>query len=182
MKKVGDVITNFSIVGIKPGFNFPEERGQSAFKRITNLSFLGMWKVMYFYPKDFTFVCPTEIGDFAVLSDQFNIRNAVLMGGNSDTEFGKLAWRRQNSILDRLNHLSFCDPNGSLIDQLGIRDRTSGLPLRSTFILDGRNVVQYCSTLNPNVGRNPEEILRILDALQTKRMCASKRQIGDITF
>lgn len=181
MKSVGDVLTNFSIVGIKPGFNFPEEDGQSAFTKITETSFSQKWKVLYFYPKDFTFVCPTEIESFAHLSYQFSIRDSILLGGNSDNEFGKLAWRRQNNILNRLNHYSFSDVGGSLTDQLGIKD-WAGSTLRATFILDGKNVIQYCSALSHRVGRNPEEVLRVLDALQTKKMCASNRQIGDVTL
>jgi lipoyl-dependent peroxiredoxin subunit C len=178
MKTIGDKIEAFSVTGVKPGFNHHEEKGQSAFETITEKSFPGKWKIIYFWPKDFTFVCPTEITGFAKLARDFADRDAVLMGGSTDNEFCKLGWRRDHKDLDRLNHWSFADVSGSLVDQLGVREKDAGVALRATFIVDPDNVIQHVSVNNLNVGRNPEEILRILDGLQTDELCPCNRTVG----
>lgn len=182
MKTVGEKIEAFSVVGVKPGFNHHEENGVSAFEAITEKSFAGKWKVIYFYPKDFTFVCPTEIVGFDKLSKQFAERDAVLMGGSTDNEFAKLGWRREHKDLDKLGHYSFADVTGSLIDQLGVRDKTAGVALRATFIVDPDNVIQHVSVNNLNVGRSPEEVLRLLDGLQTDELCPCNRSVGGDTL
>jgi lipoyl-dependent peroxiredoxin subunit C len=182
MKTVGDKLAAFTVIAAKPGFNHHEENGASAFEEITEQSFPGKWKVIYFYPKDFSLVCPTEIVDFARIASEFEARDAVLMGGSVDNEFVKLAWRREDKDLDRLNHHSFGDTKGELIDQLGIRDQESGVALRATFIVDPDNVIQHVSVNNLNVGRNPAEVLRVLDGLQTDELCESGRLVGGATL
>jgi len=182
MKTVGDKVEAFSVVGVKPGFNNHEENGVSAFETITEKSFPGKWKIVYFYPKDFTFVCPTEIVGFDKLNQQFAERDAVLMGGSTDNEFSKLGWRREHKDLDKLGHYSFADVTGSLIDQLGVRDKAAGVALRATFIIDPDNTIQHVSVNNLNVGRNPEEVLRLLDGLQTDELCPCNRGVGGSTL
>jgi alkyl hydroperoxide reductase subunit AhpC len=182
MKTVGEKIEKFSVTGVKPGFNNHEEDGKSAFETITEASFPGKWKIIYFYPKDFTFVCPTEIVGFAKLVEQFNDRDAVVLAGSTDNEFCKLAWRREHKDLNRLNHWQFADTTGDLIDQLGVRDHAAGVALRATFIVDPDNVIQHVSVNNLNVGRNPEEVLRTLDGLQTDELCPCNRAVGGNTL
>ncbi len=182
MKTVGDKLEPFKINGVKPGFNYHKENEISAFESITENSFPDKWKIIYFYPKDFTFVCPTEIVGFNKLVNDFLDRNAILMGGSVDNEFVKLAWRRENPDLNRLAHYQFSDITGSLIDQLGIRHRDDGVALRATFIVDPNNFIQHVSVNNLNVGRNPIEILRLLDALQTDESCPCNRSIGGKTI
>ncbi|AGS06921.1 peroxiredoxin [Candidatus Profftella armatura] len=181
MKTIGQSLSSYRVIGVKPGFNLPEENNVSAFKVITESSFPGKWKIFYFYPKDFTFVCPTEISEYNKLVKDFNERNAILLGGSSDNEFVKLAWRRENSNLYKLNHWQFSDTNGSLIDQLGIRHET-GVALRATFIFDPQNIIQHITVNNLNVGRNPIETLRILDAIQTGKLCACNRTLNGKTL
>jgi len=118
MKTVGHTLDPFRVTGVKPGFNHHEEEGVSAFEELTEKSFPGKWKVIYFYPKDFTFVCPTEIVGFAKLAADFEDRDAVLLAGSTDNEFVKLAWRRDHKDLDRLNHWMFADTTGALVDML----------------------------------------------------------------
>ncbi|WP_137936892.1 peroxiredoxin [Chitinivorax sp. B] len=182
MKTVGQKVEAFSVVGVKPGFNNHEENGVSAFETVTEASFAGKWKIIYFYPKDFTFVCPTEIVEFNKLAKQFEERDAVLLGGSTDNEFVKLAWRRDHKDLDRLGHWQFADVTGSLVDQLGVRDAAAGVALRATFVIDPDNVIQHVSVNNLNVGRNPSEILRILDGLQTDELCPCNRPVGGATL
>ncbi|GAA5234720.1 redoxin domain-containing protein [Verticiella sediminum] len=182
MKTVGDKLDPFRVLGVKPGFNLPEENGISAFEAITESSFPGKWKVIYFYAKDFSDLCSTEIIGYARLAPEFEARDAVLMGGSADNEYVKLGWRREHADLSRLNHYQFADVAGDLIDQLGIRERTSGAPMRVTVIVDHDNVIQHISATNSMVGRNPEETLRLLDALLTGEPCPAGRPVGGATL
>lgn len=182
MLGIGDKLPEFTIVGVKPGFNKHEVDGQSAFQEITDKSFPGKWKVLFFYPKDFTFVCPTEIVEFAKLNEDFAERDCIVLGGSSDNEFCKLAWRREHKDLNSLNQWSFADANGTLIDALGIRDKNAGVALRATFIVDPHNTIQHVSVNALDVGRNPKETLRILDGLQSDELCPCNRPIGGETI
>lgn len=182
MKTIGDKLESFTVVGVKPGFNLPDENGASAFENLTAASFPGKWKVIYFYPKDFTFVCPTEIVEYNKVAGQLAERDAVLLGGSTDNEFVKLAWRRDHKDLDKLGHWQFADVTGSLVDQLGIRDKAAGVALRATFIVDPENVIQHVTVNNLDVGRNAQEALRVLDALQTGELCPCNRPVGGATL
>ena len=177
MLGVGDQFPEFEVTGVKPKFERHEENGESAFETLTEKSFEGKWKVWYFYPKDFTFVCPTEIAEFAKLSPDFEDRDCVVLGGSSDNEFCKLAWRRDHKDLNKLNSWMFADTNGTLIDNLGIREE-SGVAYRATYVVDPFGEIQHVSVNPLSVGRNPKEILRILDALQSDELCPCNRPVG----
>jgi lipoyl-dependent peroxiredoxin subunit C len=181
MLGIGDKLPSFSVTGVKPGFNAHEEAGKSAFETVTEASFQGKWKVIFFYPKDFTFVCPTEIAEFASLASDFADRDAVVLGGSTDNEFVKLAWRRDHKDLSKLPIWQFADSNGSLVDGLGVR-APAGVAYRTTFIVDPDNVIQHVYATNLNVGRNPKDTLRVLDALQTDELCPCNREVGGKTL
>jgi peroxiredoxin (alkyl hydroperoxide reductase subunit C) len=181
MRGIGEKLPAFSVTGVKPGFMNHEENGVSAFETLTESSFEGKWKVIYFYPKDFTFVCPTEIAEFARLTKEFADRDAVVLGGSTDNEFVKLAWRRDHKDLANLPHWQFADTNGSLTDGLGVRSE-DGVALRATFIVDPDNTIQHVYVTNLNVGRNPADTLRVLDALQTDELCPCNRSVGGETL
>lgn len=182
MLGIGDKLPEFSVMGVKPGFMAHEENGESAFQEITQDSFEGKWKVIFYYPKDFTFVCPTEIVEFAKLNDEFADRDTIVMGGSTDNEFCKLAWRREHPDLAKLSQWSFADTTGQLLDGLGVRDKQAGVALRATFIVDPHNVIQQVSVNSLNVGRNPKEILRLVDALQSDELCPCNRPVGGETI
>ena len=181
MKGVGEKLDDFNIVGVKPKFHEHEESGESAFETIDEKSFPEKWKVIYFYPKDFTFICPTEIVEYAKLNKEFLDRDCVVLGGSTDNEHCKLAWRREHKDLNKLDQWSFADTEGTLVDALGIRSE-EGVALRATFIVDPHNIIQHVSVNNLNVGRNPTETLRILDALQTDELCPCNRPVGGDTI
>ena len=182
MLGVGETIPAFKITGVKPGFNEHEEKGVSAFEKLTNASFPGKWKVIFFYPKDFTFVCPTEIAEFARLNKEFADRDAVVLGGSVDNEFSKLAWRRSHPDLDKLPMWSFADPGGAFTRALGVMNEDEGVSYRATFVVDPEGTVQHVYVTNLNVGRNPADTLRVLDALQTDELCPCNRQVGGETL
>lgn len=175
---VGERFPEFSVTGVKPKFMSHEEKGASAFETLTEKSFPGKWKLVYFYPKDFTFVCPTEIVEFARLNKDFADRDCIVMGGSTDNEFCKLAWRRDHKDLHNLDQWSFADNGGALASALGILDVKANVPLRATYIVDPHGVVQHVAVNSLPVGRNPKESLRILDALQTDELCACNRPVG----
>jgi lipoyl-dependent peroxiredoxin subunit C len=177
MANIGETLPSFKVVGVKPGFENHEEKGESAFTEITEASFPGKWKIIFFYPKDFTFVCPTEIAEFARLSQEFSDRDAVVLGGSTDNEHVKLAWRRNHKDLAKLPIWQFADTNGSLVDGLGVRS-PDGVAYRYTFVVDPDNVIQHIYATNLNVGRAPKDTLRVLDALQTDELCACNREVG----
>ena len=178
MLGVGEKLPDFKVVGVKPGFNLHEEKGESAFKDVTNDSFPGKWKVIFFYPKDFTFVCPTEIAEFAKLNPQFDERDAVVLGGSTDNEHSKLGWRREHPDLNRLPIWQFGDNGGKFARALGVLDEENGVALRATFVVDPHNTVQHVYVTNLNVGRAPADTLRVLDALQTDELCPCNRAVG----
>ena len=171
MLGVGETLPDFKIIGVKPKFNRHEENGESAFETLTKASFPGKWKVIFFYPKDFTFVCPTEIAEFARLNPQFDERDAVVLGGSTDNEHSKLGWRREHPDLHQLPIWSFADNGGVFARALGILNAEEGVAQRATFVVDPHNVVQHVYVTNLNVGRAPADTLRVLDALQTDELC-----------
>lgn len=179
---VGEKLPEFKLVGVKPGFNAHEENGVSAFEDLNQDSFAGKWKVIFYYPKDFTFVCPTEIAEFARLNKEFADRDAVVMGGSTDNEFCKLAWRRDHSDLSKLPMWQFADNGGVFARALGVLDANAGVALRATFIVDPHNVVQHVTVNALSVGRAPGDTLRVLDALQTDELCPCNRPVGGETL
>jgi peroxiredoxin (alkyl hydroperoxide reductase subunit C) len=150
-----------------------------AFERITSESNEGKWKVVFFWPKDFTFVCPTEIAAFGKLNGDFNDRDAVIYGVSTDTEYVHLAWRRSHPDLKDLPFPMLADIKRELAAAFGVLDKKEGVALRATFLVDPENVIRFVSVNDLNVGRNPEETLRVLDALQTDELCPCNWQKGE---
>jgi peroxiredoxin (alkyl hydroperoxide reductase subunit C) len=182
MMTVGDQLEPFVITGVKPGALSHED----AFQNISDSDFVGMWKVIVYYPKDFTFVCPTEIVAYDKLNKDFKDRDTILLVGSTDNEFCKLAWKNAHEDLKKTTCWFFADTargyERSLVNQLGVFNEGAGAALRATFIVDPKNVIQHVTVNNLDVGRNPEETLRVLDALQTGELCACNRQIGGETL
>jgi len=179
MKTVGDKLDAFALVGVKPG------QPEDAFFDITEKSYEGKWKVIVYYPKDFTFVCPTEIVAYDKLAKDFEDRDAILLTGSTDNEFCKISWQNAHPDLKQIKHVQFADTardERSLINQLGIFYAPAGAALRATFIVDPNNEIQHVTVNNLNVGRSPEETLRVLDALQTGELCACNRTVGGETL
>ena len=179
MKTIGDKLEAFSVQGVKPGFNHHEENGVSAFETITEKSFPGKWKVIYFWPKDFTFVCPTEIVGYGDLKQDFADRDAVLIGASTDTAHVHFAWRRSDEELAKADFPWIADNKKELAEALGILAKDEGVAFRATFIVDPDNIIQHVTVNGLNVGRNPQEALRILDALQTDELCPCNWQEGE---
>ena len=182
MKTVGQKLEKFAVTGVSPG---QTDNPDHAFYTITEKTFEGKWKIIVFYPKDFTFVCPTEIVAYDKLTEDFADRDAVLLTGSTDNEFCKLAWQKAHPDLAKIKHTQFADTQRgelSLVEQLGVFYAPAGAALRATFIVDPNNEIQHVTVNNLNVGRSPEETLRVLDALQTGELCPCSRPIGGDTL
>jgi peroxiredoxin (alkyl hydroperoxide reductase subunit C) len=154
----------------------------NAFQTFSHDSFPGKWKVVFFWPKDFTFVCPTEIAAFGKLDKEFRARDAQLLGVSIDSEFVHLAWRREKEELRSLPFPMLADLKRELTGALGILDPDAGVAQRATFIVDPQGVIRFVYVTDLNVGRSPEEVLRVLDALQTDELCPCNWQKGGETL
>lgn len=153
-----------------------------AFIDINQDTYKGKWKVVFFYPKDFTFVCPTEIAAFGKLNSEFQDRDAQVLGGSTDSEFVHMAWRQQKEELNDLPFPLVADTNRRLTSALGILDEEEGVAKRATFIVDPDNIIRFAMITDMNVGRNPDEVLRVLDALQTDELCPCNWKQGEETL
>lgn len=152
------------------------------FPEISNETYAGKWLVVFAWPKDFTFVCPTEIAEFGRLNDEFQDRDTQVLGMSTDNEFVHLNWRRSHRDLNNLPFPMLSDLRRDLSQALGILDAEEGVALRATYIVDPDGIVRHVSVNDLNVGRNPEEVLRILDALQTDELCPCNWQKGEETL
>jgi len=154
----------------------------TAFQDFDERSAAGKWQVFFFYPKDFTFVCPTEIAGFARLNAQFQERDAQLYAASTDSEFVHLAWRKDHESLRELPFPMLSDLSRELSAQLGILEPGDKVALRATFVVDPEGIVRFVSVTDGSVGRNPEEVLRVLDALQTGELCPCNWKKGQDTL
>ncbi|MBL8297046.1 MAG: peroxiredoxin [Rhodanobacteraceae bacterium] len=152
---------------------------KNAFVDINNDTYKGKWLVVFFYPKDFTFVCPTEITGFAKLNQAFLDRDAQVLTGSTDSEFVHHAWRTHHKDLNGLPFPMLADVKRELTSALGILDRDAGVAQRATFIVDPQGIIRFVYVTDLSVGRNPEEVLRVLDALQTDELCPCNWHQGE---
>jgi alkyl hydroperoxide reductase subunit AhpC len=154
----------------------------TAFQPVTNETYAGKWLVVFFWPKDFTFVCPTEIAAFGKLDGEFKDRDAQVLGVSIDSEFVHLAWRRDKEELRDLPFPMLADVKRELSQALGVLDPKEGVAQRATFIVDPQGVIRFVYVTDLNVGRSPEEVLRVLDGLQTDELCPCNWKKGDATL
>src|SRR5690349_2983067 len=165
-----------------PTFAATAVAADKQFIQITDKTYQGKWKVFFFWPKDFTFVCPTEIAAFGKLDKQFRDRDAQILGGSTDSEFVHLAWRNNHEDLRDLPFPMLADIKRELTTALGILDPKEGVAQRATYIVDPDGIVRFVSVNDLAVGRNPEEVLRVMDALQTDELCPCNWQKGEPTL
>jgi peroxiredoxin (alkyl hydroperoxide reductase subunit C) len=173
MLTTGDRFPDFALQGVV------STDPKTAFQDFDQAADKGKWKVVFFWPKDFTFVCPTEIAGFGALNGEFNDRDAVIYGVSIDSEFVHLAWRQNHADLKSLPFAMLADVKRELSTALGVLDKDNGVAKRATFIVDPDNIIRFAYVTDMNVGRNPQEVLRVLDALQTDELCPCNWQKGE---
>ena len=162
-----------SVISLEPGKEFAD---------VTHESHPGKWRVLFFWPMDFTFVCPTEIAEFGRQEAEFAARDTQVLGISTDTHFVHLAWRSQHPDLKKLPFPMVVDTKRELSTALGVLHKEEGVPLRATFIVDPQGVIRWVSVNDLSVGRSVPEVLRVLDALQTDELCPCNWQKGDKTL
>lgn len=168
-----------------PQFNLTAVTGSDHTKDFHQVSldtYAKQWKIIFFWPKDFTFVCPTEIAGFGKLEGDFKDRDAVLIGASTDSDFVHAAWRKSHPDLQPLTFPWLADIKKELASALGILDEEAGVANRATFIIDPDNIIRFVEMTDLSVGRNPSETLRILDALQTDELCPCNWNKGEETI
>lgn len=168
-----------------PDFNMPAcvsiEKGKE-FKDMTQAHLKGKWAVVFFWPLDFTFVCPTEISEFNKQLSAFRERGAEVYGVSTDSQFVHLAWRNNHADLKSLGFPMLADNKKELSEALGVLHPTEKVPLRATYIVDPDGVIRWVSVNDLNVGRNVKEVVRTLDALQTDELCPCNWEKGQTTL
>ncbi|GAA2673429.1 MULTISPECIES: peroxiredoxin [Nonomuraea] len=149
-----------------------------AFAEINHKSYEGKWRVVFFWPKDFTFVCPTEIAEFGRLNEDFADRDAQVLGVSVDSEYVHHAWRKDHEDLRDLPFPMLSDIKRELSSALGVLGE-DGVAQRATFIVDPNNEIQFAMVTAGSVGRNVKEVLRVLDALQSDELCPCNWNKGE---
>ncbi len=154
------------------------------FQQVNNTiySASGKWMVMFWWPKDFTFVCPTELVEFNEIRAQLEDQETVLIGASTDSEYAHLAWRQTNQQLKSLDYPMLADTNKKLARELGILTADEEVALRATFIVDPTGVIRWVSVNDLNIGRNVEEVVRVLSALQTGELTPCNWTPGEQTL
>ena len=176
MKTINDKFPEFSkqaVVSLEPG---------KEFATLTNADISGKWTVFFWWPLDFTFVCPTEIVSFNDHFAEFVKRDANVVGASIDSQFVHLAWRNNHPGLKGLKFPMLADTSKSLSEELGILEADNKIAYRATYIIDPEGTIQHVSVNGLNVGRNVKEIIRILDALQTGELTPCDWNPGDPTL
>lgn len=176
MLTVGDVFPSFTLQA-----TVSREKGKE-FAEISNATYAGKWMVVFFWPMDFTFVCPTEIAEFGKRNADFADRDAQVLGASTDSHFVHLAWRNNHEDLKDLPFPMLADIKHELSQALGILHKTDGVDLRATFIVDPQGIIRWVSVNDLSVGRNVPEVLRVLDALQTDELCPCNWEKGQDTL
>ncbi len=173
---IGKKFPEFNVTGVK------SSEMESAFESYSAESLLGKWSVIFFYPKDFTFVCPTEIKGFADLHADFEDRDTQVFTASVDSEFVHLAWRQSHDDLKNLPFPMLSDIKRELSTKLGILDEEEGVSQRAAYIVDPEGIIRFVYATDLNVGRNPAEVLRVLDGLQTDELCPCNWKPGEETI
>ena len=176
MLTVGDAFPSFklqAVTSMEPGKEFQE---------ITEKTFPGKWKVVFLWPMDFTFVCPTEIAEFGRRNKEFHERNTQVLGASTDTHYVHLAWRREHPDLKHLPFPMVADTKRELSSALGVLHKNAGVPLRATFIVDPEGVIRHVSVNDLSVGRSVDEVLRLLDGFQSGELVPCGWHKGEPTL
>lgn len=176
MLTIGDTLPNFSLTAV-----VSRTKGKE-FETITQASYPGRWLVLFAWPMDFTFICPTEIAEFGRRNADFNDRDTTVLGMSTDSHFVHLAWRNHHPDLAELPFPMLADTKRELSTALGILHKQDGVALRATFIIDPQGVIRWVTVNDLSVGRSVPEVIRVLDALQTDELCPCNWQKGDATI
>lgn len=177
MAIIGSKLQPFSATSFKDG----------KFVDITEADVLGKWSVFFFYPADFTFVCPTELGDVADLYEEFKKLDVEIFGVSTDTHFTHKAWHDASETIGKIQYHMVGDQSGTITNNFGVMREGVGLADRATFVIDPEGTIQIMEITCEGVGRNASELLRKIKAAQyvaknPGEVCPAKWEEGEKTL
>lgn len=165
--QVGKPAPDFSLEGYGP---------DGSFKKYSLKDYKGKWVVLFFYPLDFTFICPTEITEFSTNGEAFGKLNAVVFGASTDSCHSHKAWCETS--LGKLSFPLLADMTHDVSRAYNVLIEDQGVALRGTFIIDPEGVLKYALYHDNGVGRSTTETLRVLEGLQTGELCPASWKPG----
>jgi len=157
------------------------------FVEVTEAALLGKWSVVFFYPADFTFVCPTELGDLADLYPEFKKLGVECYSVSTDTHFTHKAWHDASDTIKKIQYPMLADPTGAITRNFDVMIEEAGLALRGTFVIDPQGVIKVCEIHDLGIGRDASELLRKVKAAQyiaahPGEVCPAKWKEGEATL
>ena len=158
-----------------------------SFVDVSDADIAGKWAIFFFYPADFTFVCPTELGDMADHYDELQRLGVEVFSVSTDTHFVHKAWHAASDTIGKIRYFMVGDPNGTITGNFGVMREGAGLADRATFLIDPDGVIQYLEITPEGVGRNATELVRKIKAAQYVRshpgeVCPAKWEEGEDTL
>ena len=154
----------------------------SEFRIVDSRELEGSWTAVFFWPLDFTFVCPTELVEFNRALREFRALGARVFGVSGDSHHAHLVWRKENPALRNLEFPMLADADKEVSEELGILDPTEKVPLRATYLLDKERKIRWLCVNDLSVGRSTGEVLRVLAALQCGELCPANWTPGQATL
>ena len=168
MLRIGDKAPDFDLPGVARG----------KVSRYTLAAYQGKWLVLFFYPADFTFICPTEVTGFSQLAEEFRAEGAEILGVSIDPIDSHRQWADE---LGGINYPLLSDEDKKLSQAYEVFDEKEGVSSRATFIITPDGLLSYLVVSHTNVGRSVEETLRVLRALRSERLCPAGWKPGEPT-
>ncbi len=175
---IGKQAPNFSI----QAYDRTKDGTDGQFLTVNLSDHKGKWVCLYFYPLDFTLVCPTEIVSFNKAVGDFQDRNCELLTASTDSVFSHKGWCDAHKDLGGMKHLMLADTTHELSRSYGVLKEDAGIAYRGVFLIDPNGFVRWLAIHDLGVGRNVDEVLRVLDALQTDKMCPCNWKPGQATI
>ncbi len=159
-----------------------KDGGDDQFQDIKLSDYNGKWVCLFFYPLDFTFVCPTEIVAFNKALGEFEDRETVLLTASTDSVYSHKGWCDAHEDMTGMKYLMIGDVNQQLASAFDVLDDEKGIAYRGIYLIDPQGKLRYSSVHDLSVGRNVDELLRVLDALQTDKLCPCNWKKGEGTL
>ena len=176
--RIGQPAPDFAV----KAYDRTKDGTDAQFRTVSASEYRGKWICLFFYPRDFTFVCPTEILAFNDRLGDFNDRECVVLTASTDSEYSHKGWCDAHTDLGKLKYLMLADPNHELARSFDVLDELKGLAHRGVYLIDPQGFVRWMAVHDLGVGRNVDEVLRVLDALQTDQLCPCNWKPGEKTL
>ncbi|MCC6639683.1 MAG: peroxiredoxin [Deltaproteobacteria bacterium] len=149
-------------------------------KKVSSSDYAGKWHVLYWYPLDFTFICPTEIRGFQEKLDEFEREKVAVIGASTDSFFSHKAWFADRKIFPQeIAHPVLADTNHAVSRAFGVLKEDEGIAFRATVVVDDKGIIRSVAINDLSAGRSPSEVLRTVEALQSGGLCPADWRKGD---